>query len=79
VEALGAGGLSGAPLATRSLEVLRRLRSRVGDRLILISVGGIETAEQARQRLAVGANLVQVYTSFIYEGPGLPTRLARGL
>jgi dihydroorotate dehydrogenase len=72
----GAGGLSGPPLNERSLAVLRRLRARVGDRLALVSVGGIETPEQARERIDAGADLVQIYTAFIYEGPLLPRRLA---
>lgn len=69
VEAIGAGGLSGAPVAQRSLEVLQLLHERVGDQLVLISVGGIETAEQAWQRIAAGANLLQGYTPLIYGGP----------
>ena len=79
VENCGAGGLSGPPVRERSLEVLRRLRAKVGDQLALISVGGIETAEQARERIKAGATLVQIYTAFIYEGPWLPSRLARGV
>ena len=79
VAALGAGGLSGAPLAARSLAVLRRLRARVGDRLVLISVGGIETADDAWARLAAGATLVQGYTGFVYGGPLWPRRVHRGL
>jgi dihydroorotate dehydrogenase len=79
VEALGNGGLSGAPLKERSLEVLRRLRRRVGDRLLLVSAGGIETAEDAWQRLRAGATLVQVYSALVYDGPSLPSRIARGL
>ncbi len=74
----GAGGLSGPPLRQRSLEVLKRLRAKVGDRTVLISVGGIETAEQAWERIQAGATLVQIYTAFIYEGPLLPSRLAKG-
>ncbi|OBC02838.1 quinone-dependent dihydroorotate dehydrogenase [Gordonia sp. 852002-50395_SCH5434458] len=69
VEAMGPGGLSGAPLADRSLEVLRRLYSRVGGKLALISVGGIETPEQAWERICAGADLLQSYTGFIYGGP----------
>lgn len=69
VEAMGAGGVSGPPVAARSLEVLRRLRGRVGDRLTLVSVGGIETAEQAWERIAAGASLLQGYTALIYGGP----------
>lgn len=79
VAACGAGGLSGAPLRQRSLEVLRLLKERVGDQLVLIAAGGIETAQDARLRLEAGASLVQIYTSLIYEGPTLPQRLTRGL
>jgi dihydroorotate dehydrogenase len=78
VERCGEGGLSGPPVRARSLEVLMRLRAKVGDRLVLISVGGVETAGQARERVQAGATLVQVYTSLIYEGPWLPSRLAKG-
>ena len=75
----GAGGLSGAPLRERSVEVLVRLRRRVGDRLVLVSAGGLESASDAWARIRAGATLVQLYTAFIYEGPLLPSRLARGL
>jgi dihydroorotate dehydrogenase len=67
-EALGAGGVSGPPVAHRSAELLRRLYKRVGDRLVLISVGGIETADDAWDRITSGASLVQGYTGFIYGG-----------
>jgi dihydroorotate dehydrogenase len=79
VARLGAGGLSGAPLAARSLAVLRRLRARTGARVTLIAVGGIETADDAWQRIRAGATLVQGYTGFIYGGPGWPRRLQREL
>lgn len=79
LDAIGAGGLSGAPLKARALAVLRRLKARVGDRLTLISAGGIETPEDAKERLEAGAALVQVYTAFVYEGPMLPTRINRAL
>ena len=75
VAAAGAGGLSGAPLRPRALEVLRRLRARTGDRLVLIAAGGIETADDAWERIAAGATLVQAYTGFIYGGPRWPRRL----
>jgi dihydroorotate dehydrogenase len=75
LETIGDGGLSGAPLKTRALSVLRRLKTRVGDKLTLISAGGIESAEDAQARLDAGAALVQVYTSFVYEGPMLPSRI----
>jgi dihydroorotate dehydrogenase len=68
VDGLGPGGISGAPVARRSAEVLRRLYQRVGDRLVLISVGGIETADDAWDRITSGASLVQGYTGFIYAG-----------
>ena len=79
VAAAGAGGLSGAPLADRSLEVLRRLYRRVGTRLTLISVGGIETEAQAWERITAGASLVQGYTGFIYGGPLWIKSIHRGL
>ncbi|MFF3514063.1 quinone-dependent dihydroorotate dehydrogenase [Streptomyces sp. NPDC002573] len=73
------GGLSGAPLRTRSLEVLRRLYARVGDRITLVGVGGIESAEDAWQRILAGATLVQGYSAFIYEGPFWARALHKGL
>ncbi|GAA5018226.1 quinone-dependent dihydroorotate dehydrogenase [Kitasatospora paranensis] len=79
VEEIGAGGLSGAPLKARSLEVLQRLRARTEGRLVIVSVGGIETAEDAWQRILHGADLVQGYSAFIYEGPFWMRRLHRGL
>ena len=72
-------GVSGAPIAERSLAVLRRLRERVGDRLVLISVGGISTADDAWARLQAGATLVQAYTGFVYGGPLWAWRVNRGL
>jgi dihydroorotate dehydrogenase len=66
------GGVSGAPLKARSVEVLRRLRARVDDRLVLISVGGVESADDVWERVLAGATLVQAYTGFIYGGPGWP-------
>lgn len=79
VAALGAGGLSGPPLADRSLAVLRRLRARVGDDVVLVAAGGIETADQAWARLRAGATLVQAYTAFVYHGPFWAARLQRDL
>lgn len=69
VAAIGAGGLSGAPLKARSSEVLALLKGRVGERAIIISVGGVETAQDVADRLAAGASLVQGYTGFIFLGP----------
>jgi dihydroorotate dehydrogenase len=87
IEEVGAGGLSGRPLTQRSLEVLRLLKGRVGDdpstgsgrRLTLIGVGGITTVDDARARLDSGADLLQGYTAFIYEGPLWPRRIVRGV
>jgi len=79
VAALGAGGLSGAPVKARALAVLRRLRARVGPRVPLIAVGGIETGDDAWERIRAGATLVQAYTGFIYGGPGWPRRIHREL
>ncbi|MEU6094894.1 quinone-dependent dihydroorotate dehydrogenase [Streptomyces sp. NPDC047079] len=73
------GGLSGAPLKTRSLEVLRRLYARVGDRITLVGVGGITSAEDAWQRILAGATLVQGYSAFVYEGPFWGRALHKGL
>jgi dihydroorotate dehydrogenase len=79
VEAAGAGGLSGPPLKRRALEVLERLHARTQGRLVLISVGGIETADEAYERLRAGATLVQAYTGLIYGGPSWPRKINRGL
>ena len=79
VTAAGAGGLSGPPLRAPALAVLRRLRERAGDRLVLIAAGGIETPDDAWERMAAGATLVQAYTGFIYGGPLWPRRMHAGL
>jgi dihydroorotate dehydrogenase len=79
VAAAGPGGMSGAPLKARSLEVLKRIRARTGDFLTLISAGGIETPHDARERLDAGATLLQAYTAFIYEGPAWPKRIQQAL
>ncbi len=68
VDSLGSGGVSGPPVAQRATEVLRRLYSRVGERMVLIGVGGIENAEDAWQRITAGASLLQGYTGFVYGG-----------
>ena len=79
VAGLGEGGLSGAPLAERSLEVLERLHARVGHVLVLVSAGGVLDAEDAWRRIRAGATLVQLYTGFVYAGPLGPARIARGV
>jgi len=79
VEAAGAGGLSGAPLKQRSLEVLAVVRAAVPDDFCVIAVGGVETAEDVRLRLDAGATLVQGYTAFLYRGPLWGRQINRGL
>ena len=79
VDELGAGGISGPPVARRAAEVLRRLYGRVGDRLTLISVGGIETADDAWDRITAGASLLQGYTGFIYGGGLWPKHIHDGI
>ncbi len=79
VEAIGAGGLSGAPLRARALEVVKRVRTRLGPKAVVVGVGGVERAEHAMALVRAGADLVQMYTGFIYEGPGVPSRIARDL
>lgn len=79
VEAIGAGGLSGAPLKSRSLEVVRLLNQVIAGRIAIISVGGIETTADVQERLSLGANLVQGYTGFIYQGPFWARKINREL
>jgi dihydroorotate dehydrogenase len=79
IAAIGAGGVSGRPLAGKSLHILRRLRARVGDRLVLVAAGGIESADEAWLRIEAGATLVQLYTGFVYGGPTVPATIARRL
>lgn len=79
IEAAGAGGLSGAPLAKRSLAVLRRIRAIVPAELCVIAVGGVDTAEDVQDRLDAGATLVQGYTAFLYRGPLWARQINRGL
>jgi dihydroorotate dehydrogenase len=79
VAAMGAGGLSGAPLKQRSLEVLDLLRANLGSEFVIVSVGGVETAQDVRERVAHGANLIQGYTGFVYEGPLWARKIKKGM
>ena len=79
VEKAGAGGLSGAPLKARALDVLRLVRSAVPAEFCVISVGGVETADDVKERLDAGATLVQGYTAFLYRGPLWARQINRGL
>lgn len=77
--AIGAGGLSGKPLARRSTEVIRYLREALGKNFPIIGVGGIMSAEDAVEKLQAGADLIQLYTGFVYEGPGLIKRINKAI
>ena len=77
--AVESGGLSGKPLLEKSTRVLAQVRQRVDPHFPLIGVGGVFTPEDARAKFVAGADLVQVYTGFVYEGPSLPSRIARAL
>jgi len=79
VEAMGPGGLSGAPLRERATEVIRYLRERLGPETPIIGVGGIASAADALEKLDAGASLVQVYSSLVYEGPGLVKKIKEGI
>jgi dihydroorotate dehydrogenase len=72
-----AGGLSGAPLHARSLEVIGRLRAKLGADFAIIGVGGIMSGKHAAEKMAAGANAVQLYTGLIYRGPGLVGECAK--
>ena len=79
IEAAGVGGLSGAPLKARAIEVLDVVRSVVPAEFVVISAGGVDTAADVRERLAHGATLVQGYTAFLYRGPLWARQINRGL
>ena len=79
LKSIGTGGLSGAPLRKRSTEVLRYITQNAKGKLPVIASGGIFTAADAREKLDAGASLVQVYTGFIYEGPGIVKKICNGL
>jgi len=78
-EAIGEGGMSGAPLTARSLEVVRYIHEKTGGRLPIIAAGGIMSVRDALNMLDAGATLIQLYTGFIYEGPGLVRRINRAI
>ena len=76
---IGAGGLSGKPLTKRSTEVIRFLAEKSKHAFPIIGVGGIHTAKDAQEKLDAGASLLQVYTGFIYEGPGIVKNILKGI
>ena len=79
IAAIGMGGLSGVPVRARSTEVIRYLREKLGKEVVIIGVGGIDSAASAREKLDAGADLVQVYTGLVYEGPGLVKSILENL
>ena len=79
VESFGSGGLSGFPLRSTSTRMIAKLYELTKRKMLLIGVGGVFTAEDAWEKICAGASLVQVYTGFIYEGPGIAKRINDGL
>ena len=79
INEIGEGGLSGNPLKVKSTEIIKILRSKLKKEKSIIGVGGISTAEDALEKLNAGADLVQIYTGFIYEGPGIVKNIIKGL
>ena len=75
----GAGGISGAPVRTRSTEVVAYIHQKTQGRIPIIACGGVFTAADALDKIKAGASLVQIYTGFIYEGPGIVKNICRGL
>jgi dihydroorotate dehydrogenase len=75
LEKIGNGGLSGKPIREKSTEVIRYLAEKSNNSFPIIGVGGIHSAEDAIEKLEAGASLVQIYTGFIYEGPGLMNQI----
>mgnify|MGYP001627382006 CR=1 FL=1 len=79
VTQIGPGGLSGKPLKQRSTEIVRYIAQKTNNKLPIIAVGGIFTAEDAIEKLEAGASLVQVYTGFIYQGPAIAKNICKGM
>jgi dihydroorotate dehydrogenase len=79
IQQIGNGGLSGKPLTSRATEVIRYLREKLGPKFPIIGVGGIMTPEDAIEKMNAGADLVQIYTGFIYEGPGFAKAINKAL
>jgi dihydroorotate dehydrogenase len=79
IDGIGAGGLSGKPLKERSTSIVRYIHEKTSGRIPIIASGGIFTAADAREKLEAGASLIQVWTGFIYEGPGIVKNICKGL
>ncbi len=76
---IGAGGLSGKPMKQKSTEIIKYIKSKTGEKLIIIGVGGISSCKDAIEKLKAGADVIQIYTSFIYEGPAIVKRIKKCL
>jgi dihydroorotate dehydrogenase len=79
INTIGAGGLSGKPLTKKSTEIISQLRNLLGNSYLIMGVGGIHSATDAKEKLAAGADVVQLYTGFIYEGPSLVKKINKKL
>lgn len=79
IQAIGAGGLSGAPVRHRSTEIVRYIHDKTKGRIPIIASGGIFNAADAKEKLDAGASLLQVWTGFIYEGPGIVKNICKGI
>ena len=79
VDQIGAGGLSGQPLADRSTEVISFLSDKLGSEFPIIAVGGIMSEQDAIDKIKAGASLIQIYTGFVYEGPAIVKRLNKAI
>lgn len=79
IKAIGKGGMSGGPITARSLEIVRYITEKTGGKMPIIAVGGIMGVQDAMNMFEAGATLIQLYTGFIYEGPGLVRRINREL
>jgi len=77
VDKIGKGGLSGLPIRDRSTEIIKYIREKAGKDLLIIGVGGIMSVDDANEKIAAGADLIQIYTGFIYEGPGFVKKLVK--
>ena len=79
LEAIGAGGVSGKGIGKKSIEAVKYLRSHSERGMLIIGAGGVMTPEDAKQMLAAGANLIQIYSSFIYEGPAIVKNMIKAI
>ncbi|MCS7004305.1 MAG: quinone-dependent dihydroorotate dehydrogenase [Cytophagales bacterium] len=79
IESIGSGGLSGKPLTAKSTDVIRLLEQKSCGKFDIVGVGGIFSPEDAREKIRAGAKLIQLYTGFVYQGPSLPSSIARNL